>query len=108
MPTRWVIRERRLEDVDTTRLMQTLADDVADDMRRLVPVDKGFLRGGIRIKSVTKNRATIITDRPPGGGGVGRNQKQYVEEVPYFVEYGTAHSRAQPYIRPAVYRRRSA
>lgn len=106
MPTRWRLHPERIDRVDGSGLMGRLASDVADDMRMLVPKDKQVLVTGIDITLVTGDRARIESTRPGGGGGWGGDQEQYAEEVPYFVEFGTRHSRAQPYMRPAVYRRR--
>lgn len=106
MPTRWRLYPERINLVDGSTFLGRLAEDVAGDMRALVPVDKAILITGIDVTSVTSDRARIESTRPGGGGGWGNDQAQYAEEVPYFVEFGTRHSRAQPYMRPAVYRRR--
>lgn len=61
---------------------------VVADMQRLVPVDSGELRDSIEAV---------------GGGRIviGKNYAGYVE-------FGTERMAAQPYARPAIYRRRSA
>lgn len=66
-----------------------ITDAVADDMRRLVPVDTGQLR-------------STIEDTYIDGTGVITVGTDYWQHV----EYGTSKMDAQPFIRPAVYRRR--
>lgn len=106
MATRWVVHEDRLGRVDSEPLMDRLIHEIQADMKRYVPKDKRVLVTGIEVVSVTGDRARIVITRPGGGGGWGADQAQYAEEVPYFVEFGTRHSRAHPFIRPAVYQRR--
>lgn len=106
MPTRWVLHPERLDDVDGEQLMRRLGEEVAADMRRLVPKDKRVLVSGIELAHVSSDRARIVSVRPGGGGGSGAGQAQYSEEVPYFVEFGTSDTPARPYMRPAVYKRR--
>lgn len=60
---------------------------VADDIKRLVPVDTGELRDSV----------------VPVDGGI-----EIRAAHAGFVEFGTEHMAAQPYVRPAVYRYRSA
>lgn len=95
MATRWVIHEDELGQVDTEPLMRHLADEIADDMRKFVPVDKGHLRDGIRVGAVTDDIAFVVSTRPESG--------EDREEVPVYVEQGTSDTRAQPYMRPATY-----
>jgi hypothetical protein len=106
MGTRWVIHQERLEQVRGENLMRRLGEGVETDMKRLVPKDKHVLVQGIELRLVTNDRARVYAIRPGGGGGWGSDQEQYAEEVPYFQEYGTRHHRAQPFMRPALYRRR--
>lgn len=108
MPTtsRWQTFPEKIDEIHTTDLMHRLGTEVADDMRRFVPKDKHILVTGIDLAYVSDKLARITSIRPGGGGGHGPSQAQYEEEVPYFVEFGTHHSRAQPYMRPAVYRKR--
>lgn len=106
MPTRWVIHEKRLDLVNTEPTMARLTELVEEDMKRLVPKDKHVLVRGIQTAFVRADRSRIVITRPGGGGGWGKDQAQYAEEVPYFVEYGTHRHHAQPFIRPAVYKKR--
>ncbi|MGW3499360.1 HK97-gp10 family putative phage morphogenesis protein [Streptomyces globisporus] len=63
-----------------------LCEDIAEDARRLAPVDTGHLRSSIRAE---KDR--VVADADYAGA----------------VELGTQHTRAQPFLRPAAYRKRS-
>lgn len=59
---------------------------VEETAARLVPVDSGNLKG-----SINRQRENEITE------SVGTNV-EYAE----YVEYGTRHTREQPYLRPAI------
>ncbi len=61
---------------------------LAEEMRRLAPVDSGALRESIH---VVKGAVEI-------GGQVGGKHRHYA----LFVEFGTVDMPAQPFIRPAV------
>lgn len=61
---------------------------IADEMRDLVPVVTGTLRAGIFAAPL----------RQGGGAVVGVHHVYY---APY-VEYGTTHASAQPYMRPSI------
>lgn len=74
--------------VDATQFVtEEIIPDVVDDMKRLAPVDTGKLRDSIQ--QVPGQPAIQIT-------------------APYagFVEKGTEIMPAQPFVRPALYRRR--
>ena len=71
--------------INTREDLYRLGLMVQNEARRLAPVDTGRLRASITVK------------RTPDGVTVGTN----VEYAPY-VEYGTRHMAAQPYLRPAV------
>ena len=86
-----MVRLRRIVDA---KAVHPFTDAVADDMKRLVPVDTGELRGTIRAVHL-ENEGRVYFGNPPG--------------VKYhlYVEFGTSRMAAQPYARPALYRRRS-
>ncbi len=65
--------------------------EIADDMRRTVPIDTGL-------------RPSTIEDVMVDDTGVISVGTEYWE----FVEYGTSRMDAQPFIRPALYRKRRA
>jgi hypothetical protein len=67
-------------------LVAQLCEDTAEDARRLAPVKTGHLRSSIRAE-----RDRVVADADYSGA----------------VELGTEHQRAQPYLRPAAYRKRS-
>lgn len=80
------------------------AEDIANRMRRLVPVDEGDLRDSI---TVTPGGQSTPAHSQPGGSHVvpenkvaitaGNNAVRY----PHLVEYGTEQAEAQPYFWPA-------
>ncbi|GAA3230699.1 hypothetical protein GCM10017691_23890 [Pseudonocardia petroleophila] len=74
--------------VEVNRAVGRLVEDIADDARALAPVDSGAL--------VTSIRA----DQSTGQVSVGTDHWQYVE-------YGTKNMRAQPFMRPALFRTRA-
>lgn len=82
-----------LLDTMATELVDTeILPEVADDMRRMVPVDTGNLRDGIE----------VLGEGKIGISATNEQGQSYVE----FVEFGTEHMAAQPFIRPALYRKR--
>lgn len=77
-------------------------EPVAEDARRLAPVDEGELRDSI-----------IVSDRVFGvNGNANRNGAVYIGpfgapvEHAWFVEVGTVKMRAQPYLTPAIHENR--
>jgi hypothetical protein len=71
-----------------------LVEDMADDMRRYVPVLSGDLVATIRVEPGSVVHRIWIGDV---AGGVDYHLYQ---------EFGTSVMAAQPYIRPAVYQKR--
>jgi hypothetical protein len=65
-----------------------ILDDVLSDMKRMVPVDTGELRDSLEKGG-------------PGRINIGAKHGP-------LVEFGTENMAAQPFIRPAVYRKRGA
>ena len=100
---RFVLHEENLDDIDgaVAGVLRDLAEDVADDARRLAPVRTGRLRESIHVASVTDERAIVEADAT-------RQQQDGPETYPGFVERGTSDTPAQPFLRPALFRRRDA
>lgn len=67
--------------------VEQITKDVLDDVRRYVPIDTGELRSTARAEHLGKMGRVYI----------GSDHWEYVE-------YGTRYMRAQPYMRPAIYR----
>lgn len=99
---RFVIHEEALDDIDTEPVMQSIADDVADDARRYAPKGKTLqLSQGIRVAEVSRDHAVIeSTAKNP------RSSPEHAE-YPYWVEKGTSDTKAQPYMKPAAYKYRT-
>jgi HK97 gp10 family phage protein len=72
-----------------------LAEEIADDMRRLAPVLSGALRATIRVEHGSPVTRIWVGDTAAG------------IDYHLYQEYGTSRMAAQPFIRPAVYVRRS-
>jgi HK97 gp10 family phage protein len=80
-----------LVDEDVKSLLAELAVDVARDARRIVPVRTGRLQRSIGVRSVNSETAVVEASAPYAG----------------YVELGTRYMKAQPYLKPALYRYRS-
>jgi HK97 gp10 family phage protein len=65
---------------------EEITEEVAEDARRLAPVDTGHLRASIRAEG---NRVIAEADYAA------------------YVELGTEDQKAQPFLRPALYRKRA-
>lgn len=81
---------RREVDEQVALLLAKLADDVANDARRMAPVRSGHLRSSITAQPVEGDSVKITADA----------------DYSAFVELGTRHMAAQPFLRPALYRKR--
>lgn len=89
---RVVVHEANIEThLDAGPLLWRLARAVRDDAKRIVPVRTGRLRNSIGI-SDPGPRSVVVDATAPYAG---------------YVELGTRYMRAQPYLRPALYRRRT-
>jgi HK97 gp10 family phage protein len=76
----------------SARYARAVADEVAQEMTDLCPVDTGALARSINVEP---HGDTVYVS--VGGGDV---------DYALFVEYGTSRMRAQPFVRPALARRR--
>lgn len=72
------------------RLLDNVADDIEADAQRIVPVDTGHLRSTIHRGPVEGHSVKIHADA----------------DYAAYVELGTRHMDAQPYLKPALYRKR--
>lgn len=77
------------------RVVRPVTDQVAQDMRRYVPVLSGDLQGTVRTEVDGLEGRVHFGDV---AGGVDYHLYQ---------EYGTSRMSAQPYARPALFKRRS-
>lgn len=97
MATRVRIRAQGVADLQEAadRYAGELAEDMADDMRRLAPVLSGALKTTIRVEHGSPVTRIWIGDVAAG------------IDYHLYQEFGTSRMAAQPFIRPAVYRKRS-
>lgn len=85
----------QLDRVVDADLVHPITDAVAEDMRRYVPVLTGALQG------------TIKEEHLEGSGRVNFGDVEAGVDYHLYQEYGTSIMVAQPYARPALYKRRS-
>lgn len=71
--------------------LEKIADAVERDARRFAPVDSGELRASIRRDAVVGETVSI----------------RATAEHAMYVENGTSDMTAQPYMKPALYRKRA-
>lgn len=105
MATRWVLHPEVLGEIPTEPLLRTLAEDVAKDAAELAPERTGALKLETNVDRVFPDAAYVVAKpRNPSDIKAGKPG-----EAPYafYVEKGTSHSDAQPFLRPALYRYRS-
>lgn len=95
----WVVMYQpglvHLRRVVDTEFVHPITDDVAEDMRRYVPVLSGDLL------------ATIEAEHLEGEGRVNFGNVDAGVDYHLYQEYGTSIMAAQPYARPALYKTRS-
>ena len=85
----------------TDALVERLAKLSAEDMRRTAPVDSGDMVSTIRVE-----KPRDLVREVKCGGSYGESG-EYVDYTVY-VELGTSRMAAQPFMRPALYRLRTA
>lgn len=91
-PMRIAVRRNWKDDLKkpTTEMIRRVASEVLADARRFVPVDTGELRDSLDMEVIGTSAR------------VGTNNDYAV-----YVEKGTSKMKAQPYLRPAAYKKRS-
>lgn len=83
------------------RAVRPITEDIAEDMRRYVPVDQGDLKGTIRTEYPAEGHGQVWF------GDVHGEHGDEVVDYHLYVEDGTSRMAAQPYARPAAYQPRS-
>lgn len=92
-------RARAHVDAAVQRMLVRVAAAIVRDAKRFVPVDTGRLRDGIKARPPIGKTVRIVSSRvDPAGGREG---------VPVYVELGTRHMAPQPYLKPALFRKRA-
>lgn len=86
----------------TERILKSVAKEVKEEARELVPVDTGALRKSIRVISTAKE-AGKITRVGVWAGGYETNPKTgNLVNYAIYVEFGTSRQSPQPYLIPAA------
>lgn len=97
---RVVVYYEKLNEIDTAPLLRKLAEDVVEDARAIVTKDTERTAESIHVASVDRSTAVVAAD-------AARAQANGEEHYDYWLEKGTSDTEAQPFLRPAVYKRRS-
>lgn len=85
---RLVVRPGAVAALNVSAVVRHVADMVADDARRIVPVDTGRLKASIQVEDAGREKARVHASAPYAG----------------YVELGTRYMNAQPYLRPSLYK----
>lgn len=96
MTTRVIVSPAAAAHLDRIRdrIRQQVAEEIAADARQMAPVDTGYLASHINPHDGGRRVVAEGAGIPPS------------REAPVYVELGTRHMRASPYLRPAAYRKR--
>lgn len=89
---------RREIDRAKGTMLARIADAIARDAQRFVPVDTGRLRHGVEAEPPVGDTVRVVARRP--------DPDRDREAVPVYVELGTRRMAAQPYLAPALFRQR--
>lgn len=79
------------------RTLDQLTDGMVADAKRYVAEDTGATKVGIHAVAATGRRAALVAERNVPGDD---------PKVPLYLEFGTEKMEAQPFMRPAAYRKR--
>ncbi len=82
--------------------LEVACKPVVDSARRNAPVDSGALRNSIQMLTFSEgtSASAIVEVSDSGQGGAHRNA--------VFAEFGTSKQHATPFMRPALYKNKSA
>jgi HK97 gp10 family phage protein len=95
--------ESRLRE-PTMDLLARLGVDIADDARAVCPVDTGALKASIYTMMREDGEAVRVGADAKARGRDGA-ELDYTYSI--YVELGTRYMSAEPFLRPALFRRRS-
>jgi hypothetical protein len=85
---------------------EEFSKDIIEEMKDLVPVDKGNLKNSIRFEKTKGRHGKIIAGDTPET--LKRSKNGHVFDEALAVEYGTANMPAQPYFWPPLNKREKA
>ena len=88
----------------TMDLLARLGVDIADDARNACPVDTGALKASIYTRMRPDGHAVQV-GADAKARGLDQGELDYTYAL--YVEMGTRYMEPQPFLRPALYRRRS-
>jgi HK97 gp10 family phage protein len=102
---RWDLHPEALAEIPTQPLLRHLAEDVAKVAETIAPERTGALKLETNVEGVYDNAAYVVA-KPRNRGDEAAG---HPEDAPYayYVEKGTSHMAAQPFLRPALYRYRT-
>lgn len=87
---------------ETTKALHTCATTVRDRAKILCPTDTGNLKRSIRIGRRERNGPIYSIGVSAGDASVINPKTGKIVNYAKFVEYGTSHMKAQPFMRPAL------
>lgn len=76
------------------RIRRWLASEITRDARRIAPIDTGTMA-----ENIHPELDSHVVVAPFGG-------EEHDPDVPFYQEYGTENMPAQPFLRPAAYKKR--
>lgn len=89
----------------TMDLLARLGVDIADDARAACPVDTGALKASIYTRMRGDGHAVQVGADAKARSGFGQGELDYTYAL--YVEMGTRHMHGEPFLRPALWRKRS-
>lgn len=92
---------KRIQNKALRKASRDGAKVVAEDAKRLVPEDTGTLAASIKVRALKRSRNKL-----GHGINVGSSKQFSTDGLPYyasFVELGTKHRPADPFLRPALW-----
>ena len=96
-----LVRVEESLDPAAERAVKTVAKDIRDTAKEIVPVDTGSLKKSIRTGAYAMPAGHTHSVRVTAGGYVTNPKTKRKVDYASHVEYGTSRGRAQPYLIPA-------
>jgi len=89
----------------TATILKSVAKEVKEEAKELVPVDTGSLRKSIRVTSTAKVAGKITRVGVRAGGYEVNPKTGNLVNYAIYVEFGTSRQTPQPYLIPAANRK---